>query len=82
MLNLIMALAMSGTIYSKSAVVTDIIHERDCHTIELTDKSGNVWMYESEDGDIDLGDEMALTMYDNETKTIYDDIIVSVRYEG
>ena len=79
MLKLILSLIAAGTIYSTVATVTTVDPYTD--KVYFTDTKGNIWVeYGAEDWE--EGDLAALTMYDNGTDTIYDDVIVGARYNG
>lgn len=67
-------------IYPKTAIIREVDYEEDIVLCE--DCNGNIWAFgEVEDWDID--DIVSMIMDDNNTpETIYDDIIVMVRYGG
>lgn len=66
--------------YALTTVVEKVDREKD--TVTCMDFNGNLWeFYGAEDWQKD--DIASLLMYDNNTpETIYDDIIVNVRYDG
>lgn len=67
-------------LYAKSAVVVEVDYESNVVTVK--DYSNNLWMFEGCE-DWLVGDLCAMVMHDNNTPTtIYDDVIVNVRYEG
>ena len=79
MLKLILSLIAAGTIYAQVATVTVVDYDAD--KVYFTDTKGNIWVeYGVEDWQ--EGDLAALTMYDNGTDIIYDDVIVGARYNG
>ena len=56
---------------------------KDCYEVEMHDSNGNWWYYYDDDAcDIYVGDLMAITMDDNGTENIYDDIILDVKATG
>ena len=65
--------------YAKSGVVTfvDRTEDRVC----FTDNQGEIWEFESSD-DWEVDDLVACVMNDNGTDEIFDDIVISVKYEG
>ena len=66
-------------LYAMSARVVELDPERDIVTVENT--QGFLWeFYGCEDWEI--GDACACVMNDRGTERIFDDKIVSVRYEG
>lgn len=62
--------------YPLSTTVTEI--ENDTVTIE--DSNGNLWSFDGAE-DWQVGDGCALIMYDNSTREIIDDTIISTRYQ-
>lgn len=67
-------------VYPKDAIVTEIDLENDTFTV--TDFGGDDWVIEGVE-DWEKGDKIGLIMYNNmTTETIYDDIVLTVRYEG
>lgn len=64
-------------LYPLTTTVTEI--ENDTVTVE--DSNGNLWSFDSAE-DWEINDTCALIMDDNSTKDIYDDVIISTRYQG
>lgn len=64
-------------IYPQTFVVSDI--EDD--VLILVDYNENEWIWEGAE-DYAIGDIVATIMDDNDTITIYDDVIVTLRYAG
>lgn len=70
--------ANDPALYPAAAVVTALDRENDLVTVK--DGSGNEWQFDQVD-DWMCGDCAALLMSDNGTPdSIYDDVIISVRY--
>lgn len=69
----------SAEIYPAVGVVTDLDCEHDLVIFE--DYNQNLWIFEGIE-DWDIGDIGALLMDDMETESIYDDMILLVRYAG
>lgn len=65
--------------YAKSEVVTSV--DRKTDTVTFADRSGNEWQFTGAE-DWMVGDHLAAVMDDCGTETIFDDRVVSVRYEG
>ena len=80
MLLKIAALLMAGTIsiYPNAGRIESVDEKTD--TFRIVDDAGDIWeMYGIED--FQVGDNVAMIMDSNNTEdTIYDDIILSVRY--
>lgn len=78
-----MALAAGITanaeIYPKSGIVTDVNETKN--SVTVMDLNGNEWSFSGSEDWIP-GDNVAMIMDDQGTTIIYDDEIVSVRYEG
>lgn len=73
------AYTQSNNIYTTTFKVVEIDKNED--VIYLIDNTGNEWIWEDiEDWQVD--DYAAATMNTNGTETIYDDIIVSLKYIG
>ena len=68
------------TLYSLSTIVTDLDRERDIVTVEELDGS-NVWTFYGVE-DWEINDICSLTMFNNNTSKIYDDIIIGTTYGG
>lgn len=75
----LMAVHASAEIYPQAFVVSEVNYEEN--TILLVDCNGEGWIWEGIE-DYEVGDIIAAIMDDSETKTIYDDIIVMIRYAG
>lgn len=72
-------------IYSTAMIVDFVEYDEseDCYEVEMHDSNGNWWYYYDDDAcDIYVGDLMAITMDDNGTENIYDDIILDVKATG
>lgn len=65
--------------YALTTVVVSLDYDTD--TVEVEDFNGNVWAFDGCE-DWQLMDVCALSMDDNNTATIYDDVILSARYNG
>lgn len=74
---ILLTVSASAEIYPQVFVVGDI--EDD--TLILIDCNENEWLWEGVE-DYDIGDIVAAIMDDNNTTTIYDDAIVTLRYAG
>lgn len=72
-------LRATGAEYAKAAIVTNIDRVADVVTFE--DCTGNLWDWEGAE-DWDVGDGAALLMNSRGTKNIYDDEIISAKYEN
>lgn len=70
--------AMAET-YAQTTVVTSVDYDADI--VECVDFNGNVWAFKGCE-DWQVMDVCAMMMDDNNTATIYDDVIVSARYNG
>ena len=75
-----MDICQNNMVYSLSTVVTDLDRERDIVTVEELDGS-NVWTFYGVE-DWEINDICSLTMFNNNTPKIYDDIIIGARYGG
>lgn len=64
-------------LYPLTTTVTEI--KKDTVTVE--DINGNLWSFDDAE-DWEINDTCALIMDDNSTKDIYDDVIISTRYQG
>lgn len=67
-------------LYPMTTVLVDINDE--CKLITCKDFNGNEWCFTDLEGDWVVGDIVSMIMYDRGTPIIYDDEIVSVRYDG
>ena len=75
-----MDICQNNMVYSLSTIVTDLDRERDIVTVEELDGS-NVWTFYGVE-DWELNDICSLTMFNNNTPEIYDDIIIGTTYGG
>lgn len=73
----LLTVSASAEIYPQTFVVSDI--EDD--VLVLVDYNENEWIWEGAE-DYAIGDIVAAIMDDNNTITIYDDAIVTLRYAG
>ena len=69
----------SAETYAMTTVVVSLDYDAD--VVECMDFNGNVWAFDGCE-DWQLMDVCALLMDDNDTETIYDDVILSARYNG
>lgn len=72
-----LTMSASAEIYPQTFVISDI--EDD--VLVLVDYNENEWIWEGAE-DYTIGDIVAAIMDDNDTITIYDDAIVTLRYAG
>ena len=79
MIQIILAIALSIMTYQLDTVVTEVDRTNDIVTV--TDESGNQWEF-TECEDWMEGDCCRLTMSNNGTIAITDDIITDVQYTG
>ena len=75
-----MDICQNNMVYSLSTVVTDLDRERDIVTVEELDGS-NVWTFYGVEA-WEINDICSLTMFNNNTPKIYDDIIIGTTYGG
>lgn len=74
------AFAMTtDNLYAKTAVVVEVNEEEDYFV--LRDFNGNEWVYEEVE-DWEVGDIASMIMNDCGTPSIFDDEIISIRYDG
>ena len=73
-------ICQNNMVYSLSTIVTDLDRERDIVTVEELDGS-NVWTFYGVE-DWEINDICSLTMFNNNTPKIYDDIIIGTTYGG
>ena len=73
-------ICQNNMVYSLSTIVTDLDRERDIVTVEELDGS-NVWTFYGVE-DWEINDICSLTMFNNNTPKIYDDIIIGITYGG
>ena len=72
-----------GTLYPNTMKVTDITDLKDnTQVIELEDCNGNVWEYETDSTDLFINDTVSVILDNMGTDIIYDDEIVSIRYNA
>lgn len=64
-------------LYPLATTVTEINND----TVTVEDTNRNLWSFNGAE-DWEIGDGCALIMDDNSTKDIYDDVIISTRYQG
>ena len=65
--------------YPMTTIVTEVNYNSD--EVTCTDFNGNKWAFTGCEDWLE-GDICSMIMCDNGTKTIYDDIIISERYNG
>ena len=65
-------------VYAKVAIVTEIDRKNDLVTVR--DGVGYEWQFYGVE-DWMIGDYASMVMYDNKTKSIFDDSIIDVKYE-
>lgn len=71
------------TLYPNTMKVTDITDLKDnTQVIELEDYNDNVWEYETDSTDLFINDTVSVILDDMGTDIIYDDEIVSIRYNA
>ena len=75
----IAAVIAAGLIYPTTMVVTDVNYSTDVVTIETA--TGFTYEFEGTE-DYTEGDLVSCIMYNNKTKDITDDVILTVRYSG
>ncbi len=83
MVMLLVALMVCGVasaeIYPKALYVVEVNHEED--VITLGDGNGELWVWEGAE-DWMVGDVAGAIVEDNNTRCIYDDELVTLRYCG
>ena len=79
LVTLLAACAPTGEKYALSAQVVECDASTD--TVVCEDYTGNLWEFDGVD-DWEVGDYVALLMNDCGTSSIYDDEIISARYQG
>lgn len=67
-------------IYPKTFIIEEINYSAG--TIVFEDYNQNLWEWISDSEDLEVGDIVSALMSDNNTKTIFDDQIIEVRYAG
>ena len=70
----------TANLYAMTTVIVEINDE--CKLITCQDFNGNEWCFTDCKGDWVVGDIVSMVMYDRNTPIIYDDEIISVRYDG
>lgn len=75
----IFAFCADADIYAKTAIVYEI--DRDADVVIVEDATGNLWEFEGVE-DYEVGDFVSMVMDDNNTTSIYDDVIVVSQYSG
>lgn len=75
---MLFALLLWLGLYPKSGIVTEV--NIPANTVTVTDANGNGWAFYGTE-DYEVGDAVAMIMDSKGTETIYDDEIVTVRYE-
>ena len=79
MLNLLVSLVLSLGLYSSYGIITNVDVNSDVYTIQ--DYCGNEWEIEGVE-DWYEGDLCSMIMYNNGTRDITDDVVITVRYTG
>lgn len=74
---ILLTVSASAEIYPQTFVVSGIKDD----VLVLVDYNENEWIYEGAE-DYAIGDIVAAIMDDNNTITIYDDAIITLRYVG
>lgn len=71
-------------LYANTMRVTNVMELEDNRTylLEFEDGNGNIWEYESDDGDWFIGDCASVIMDNMNTSIIYDDEIIDVFYSA
>lgn len=69
----------SAETYAKTTIVVSVDYDADA--VECVDFNGNVWAFDGVE-DWYVGDFATMLMEDNDDNNIYNDTIVSVRYDG
>lgn len=70
----------TSNLYALTTVIVEI--NDDCKLVTCKDFNGNLWRFTTCEGDWIIGDIVSMVMYDRNTPIIYDDEIVSVKYNG
>ena len=73
-------MAALADIYPQVFVIEEIHHNKNI--IVFSDYNHNIWEWIGDPEDFEVGDVIAAAMSNNSTKTIYDDIILEIRYAG
>ena len=80
-ISFVMAIIAALGLYPKSGYIVET--DRAENLIVIEDANGNLWELEQEVEDWEVGDGVAMIMYDNQTpESIYDDAIIVCRYSG
>jgi len=71
-------------IYPHMGVVTKVsaVKRTEYFKVTFRDAEGRKWSWYDDDPSWTKGDFVAVIMYDNGTKTVYDDKVVDARYVG
>lgn len=77
LLAIAIALASNGFIYSQAMEVTEIVDDE----VTVSTSTGILYAFRGAE-DYDVGDIVAVTMFSNGTRIVYDDEIIAVRYSG
>lgn len=77
---IILGIITVSNFHSRVAMVTEIDTENNLITV--TCGNGNIFSFYTDIEDWCCGDLCSLIMYDKGTDIVYDDIIVSARYDG
>ena len=77
-ISFIVAIIAAVGLYPKAGYIVDINNG----SVVIEDATGNLWETETDADDWCIGDGVSMIMYNNETETIYDDVIVAARYNG
>lgn len=69
-------------IYSNIMLVDKCFYNADgTATVQFINSNGFVFGYKNNNQDISKGEYYSITMYTNDTNSIYDDIILNIKYE-
>lgn len=69
------------SLYPETGQITDIQETENGYLLEFTLSNGNMFLYEAEDGDCEIGDFYSLLMDSNYTNnTVKDDKIKEIKY--
>ena len=68
--------------YPETAIITDYEVTDNGYLVEFTMSNGNMFLYETDDGDFEIGDCFSLLMDNNDTAEVQDDKIVKIKYEN
>lgn len=76
---IIMALVVSGVIYPATMEVVEV--DEQCDVVTFETSQGDLFQITGV-GDWEVGDFASLIMYNNDTPTIVDDVILVAQYSG